>query len=159
MNERQFAERYGLVYRDLYRFALSMMGSAVEAEDVLGEAVLAAWEKRAQLRREEAFKSWLFQIAANACRRRLRQAQRTQPAEDATFERPEDGALDAAEALAVREAFAQLCEEDRLIVGLAVFGGYRSREIGALLTMNPSTVRSRRKRALERMAAFLGGVN
>ena len=66
-------------------------------------------------------------------------------------------ALDGADVLAVRGAFAALGESDRLVVGLSVFGGYNSREIGAMMQMNPSTVRSRRKRALEQMASILEG--
>lgn len=157
MNASQFAERYGLIYRELYRFALCLMGSAADAEDAVSEAVLAAWEKRHQLRRDEAFKPWLFQITANTCRRKLRRDGRMAPTAAEDLEPSEVVAPDQAEALAVRGAFARLGEDDRLIVGLSVFGGYSSREIGSFLQMNPNTVRSRRKRALERMAWWLEG--
>ncbi len=157
MDANEFAERYGRIYRDLYRFALCLMGSAADAEDAVGEAVLAAWEKRGQLRRDEAFKSWLFQITANTCRRKLKRDGRMVPAEPEAMEPPDRPQLDQADAAAVRQTFACLNEEDRLIVGLSVFGGYRSREIGSLLQMNPSTVRSRRKRALDQMGRRLEG--
>ena len=55
----------------------------------------------------------------------------------------------------VREAYLQLTEEERLIVGLSVFGGYNSKEIGESLTLNPATVRSKRSRALEKMRKSL----
>ncbi|MFR1168665.1 MAG: hypothetical protein ACLSDQ_14500 [Adlercreutzia equolifaciens] len=42
-------------------------------------------------------------------------------------------------------------------MSLSVFGGYTSREIGAIAKLNPATVRSRRMRALEKMERFLGG--
>ncbi|MEE0706838.1 MAG: sigma-70 family RNA polymerase sigma factor, partial [Adlercreutzia sp.] len=114
-------------------------------------------EKRGQLRRDEAFKSWLFQIAANTCRRKLKRDGCMVPAESEAMEPPDGPQLDQADAAAVRQAFALLGEEDRLIVGLSVFGGYRSHEIGSLLQMNPSTVRSRRKRALDQMGRRLEG--
>lgn len=158
MDANQFAAHYECLYRDLYRFAFCFMGSAADAEDILGESVLVAWEKRDQLRNEDSFKPWLFQITANACRRRLRRAARMRPTQPDQLDPGRSSAeLDDAESLAVREAFSSLGEEDRLIVALSVFGGYHSGEIGSMLEMNPSTVRSRRKRALDRMAAQMEG--
>lgn len=55
----------------------------------------------------------------------------------------------------VREAYQELAEEERLIVGLSVFGGYNSKEIGEILELNPATVRSKRSRALEKMRKSL----
>lgn len=154
MDASQFAALYESLYRDLYRFALYTMGSAADAEDAVGESVLAAWEKRGQLRDVGAFRSWLFQITANTCRRRLKRAARMQPAELSEWEPHEaSAALDTADGSALRELVGRLDGEDRLIVALSVFGGYRSAEIGSLLEMNANTVRSRRKRALDWMAA------
>ncbi|MCB5472959.1 hypothetical protein LIP76_18625 [Erysipelatoclostridium ramosum] len=42
-----------------------------------------------------------------------------------------------------------------MIVSFSVFGGYQSDEIGQMLDMNPVTVRSRKKRALEKMRVVL----
>ena len=56
----------------------------------------------------------------------------------------------------VRTAFARLDDEERLILSMNLFGGYTSREIGEALGMNDNTVRSRQKRALEKMAGYLG---
>ena len=160
MDASRFAELYEPLCRDLYRFALYTMGNPAEAEDAVGESVLAAWEKRDQLRDESAFRAWLFQITANTCRRRLKRSARAVPTEGGALEglaeadteaaaRP----LAAADAAAVRDLFGRLAAEDRVIVALSVFGGYRSGEIGELIDMNANTVRSRRKRALDWMAA------
>ena len=46
-------------------------------------------------------------------------------------------------------------EEEQMIVGLSVFGGYNSQEIGKALKMNPNTVRSKRSRALQKMECVL----
>ena len=55
----------------------------------------------------------------------------------------------------MRQAFFVLEEEEQLVIGLSVFGGYNSGEIGAMLKLNASTVRSKRKRALEKMECVL----
>ena len=55
----------------------------------------------------------------------------------------------------MRAAFARLGDEERLILSLNLFGGYTSKEIGRILDLNDNTVRSRQKRALEKMAEYL----
>ena len=44
-----------------------------------------------------------------------------------------------------------------MIVGLSVFGGYNSTEIGKILSLKPGTVRVKRSRALEKMQCVLDG--
>ena len=58
---------------------------------------------------------------------------------------------DMAHAIHVRDAFYSLEEEERYMVALQVFGGYKSREIAALLHKNHNTVRSQVSRALKKM--------
>ena len=43
----------------------------------------------------------------------------------------------------------------RQVIGLSVFSGYRSEEIGRMLGLKDSTVRSKRKRALRKMEILL----
>ena len=67
----------------------------------------------------------------------------------------EDSSADLAEALVVRQAFGMLQDEDRLVVSLMVFGGYRSAEVAKMLGSNENTVRSRKSRALKKLAELL----
>ena len=59
-------------------------------------------------------------------------------------------------AMDVRKAFFVLSEEEQILVGLSVFGGYCSQEIGEMMRLNPNTVRSKRSRALKKMECVLG---
>lgn len=166
MDARVFARHYGAVYLDLYRFALCMMGRSHDAEDAVSEAVLTGFRQRHQLRSDEAFKSWMFAILANVCRRKLKGARREEPLADPSSGREALVALDGAAIPGsagdlredVRLAFSAVSEEERLIVSLSVFGGYTSAEIGSALKLNANTVRSKRKRALGKMAAELKDV-
>lgn len=54
----------------LARFARAMTRSREEAEDLMGDTLLAALEHFEQLRHEEAFVSWLFSIASRLQQRR-----------------------------------------------------------------------------------------
>lgn len=149
-----FTELYKGVYKDLYRFALCTMRHPQDAEDAVSEAVLSAYENVHKLRSDSAFRSWIFTILANVCKKRLLEKARTQTEvlEEGSENEMEDATGLRAE---VRDAFFVLSEEERLIVSLSVFGGYNSTEIGTMLKMNSNTVRSRRSRALEKMSLIL----
>ena len=45
-----------------------------------------------------------------------------------------------------------------MIVGMHVFFGYKTREIAQMMAMNENTVRSREKRAIEKMGSKLKGL-
>ena len=140
---KKFSEMYETVYRDLYRYALCLMKNPQEAEDAVSEAVIAAYENIHKLKKEEAFKSWIFTILTNKCKKRLKKALK-------------ETAPDYDLAIDVKKAFFVLSEEEQILVGLSVFGGYCSQEIGEMMRLNPNTVRSKRSRALKKMECVLG---
>ncbi|HIW82990.1 MAG TPA: sigma-70 family RNA polymerase sigma factor [Candidatus Dorea gallistercoris] len=151
-----FARMYEAVYQDLYRFALCLLRDRHEAEDAVGESVLAAYENIRKLRDEKAFKNWIFTILANVCRKRLRKRGRELSLDQAdTFFNVPASQEDQGLAIDVKRAFFILSEEEQMIVALSVFGGYTSREIGKMLKVNENTVRSKRSRALEKMECVL----
>lgn len=156
---KKFAQMYETVYKDLYRFSLCRMKNVQDAEDAVSEAVLTGYEKIHQLKKEDAFKSWIFSILANVCRKKLSRSgerQRNEEAIDGLEKEPSGTDVDYGIALDVRKAFFILTPEEQEIVALSVFGGYNSKEIGYALKLNPNTVRSKRSRALEKMECILG---
>ena len=149
---KTFAQLYQTVYRDLYRFALCIMRHPQDAEDAVSEAVISAYQNVGKLRKQEAFKSWIFTILTNVCKKKLRSsAGQEKPLEEHEYAQHTDMGLP----LDVKKAFFILSEEERLIVALSVFGGYNSKEIGRMYSLNANTVRSKRKRALEKMGCLL----
>ena len=56
----------------LYRFALGYLKDESEAEDVVQEVFTIIWEKRASLKEELSFRSFLFTIAFNIIRKQFR---------------------------------------------------------------------------------------
>src|SRR5712671_2664846 len=71
-----FAELVGRHQRQLYRLALRMTGSEADAQEVLQEAFLNAYQKLPLFRGEAQFSSWLYRIAANSALMRLRRKRR-----------------------------------------------------------------------------------
>ena len=148
----QFLELYEPVYKDMYRLAYYYLGNAQDAEDVVGETVLKAYEKFASLRKKEAFKSWIFTILVNQCMTFLRKKTvkgTSELIEEPSFESSmEDKAV-------VEELLSVLSEEERQIVVLSVFGGYKGEEIAQILHIKHSTVRTKYRRALKKMERYL----
>lgn len=155
-DSERFAVMYEAIYRDLYRFAFCMMRNSHDAEDAVSEAVMNAYEHMEALREEEAFKSWMFTILANVCRKKWKKDKKEKEKEVLSFfVREEDLNQDIEQAVDIRNAFDALSEEEKMIVGFSVFGGYQSGEIGKALSRKPATVRSIRSRALEKMGRIL----
>lgn len=151
-----FAQMYEKVYIDLYRFALCLMKNKQDAEDAVGEAVLKAYENIGTLKNEKAFKSWIFTITANTCKGRLKEAaKRRNESIDESLVNVLAEEIDYGMSVDVRRAFLVLTEEERTIIGLSVFGGYNSKEVGKVLGLKANTVRSKKTRALEKMEEVL----
>src|SRR5438105_13447944 len=71
-----FAELVSRHQRQLFRLALRMTGSEADAQEVLQEAFLNAYQKLPLFRGEAQFSSWLYRIAANSALMRLRRKRR-----------------------------------------------------------------------------------
>lgn len=141
-------ELYETVYRDLYRLAYSYLGNAQDAEDAVGDTALKAYEHFSSLRQAEAFRAWIFRILVNQCKSCLRQR-----GKKGTVELKEEPAYEPElwDRTRVLEILRDLDWEERQIVALAVFGGFRGEEIARILRRNHSTVRSRYRRALKKL--------
>ena len=67
---------YNTLFREysgrLYRFAIGYLKSEAEAEELVQEVFTIIWEKRANLKEELSFKSFLFTIAFNIIRKHFR---------------------------------------------------------------------------------------
>lgn len=147
-----FSKLYETVYKDLYKFALYTLKNTYDAEDIVSETVIAAWQEIPRLRREEAFHSWIFRILTNKCKKRLKQYR------EKTVQIQEEHLCeewDVCQELDVRKAFFQLSDEERLILSMNLFGGYSSKEIGKELKMKDNTVRTKQRRALKKMEVCL----
>lgn len=155
-----FGELYQMIYKKLYAFALYTLGRETDAEDAVGEAVTDAFASIGQLKREESFAGWMYRIVANKCKQRMREYYRqndelTEELEESGSP-PEDCWTDTREEyMEVRRAFFGLPPEERKIIGLHVFFGYRTREIAELMDMNENTVRSKESRALKKLEAHM----
>ncbi len=147
-----FAKLYEKYYGDLYRFALAFMKGSSAAEDSVSSAVLKAYENLPKLRKDDSFKSWIFQITANECRHAMKQT--SQYLADSTWEEPA-ATEEGFETPEIEELLYRLSEDERLVVTLSVFGGYNSREISTLVNKREGTIRSLKSRAFTKLRSYL----
>jgi RNA polymerase sigma-70 factor (ECF subfamily) len=138
-----------------YRF----LGSEEEAKDVAQEAFLKAYRALGGFKREARFSSWLYQIATNLCRDRLRrrrsrgtvsleEMEETGGAIVETRPGAHDRLLQEDLARAVRRAIHALGEEQREVVILKEYEGLTFLEIAQALDVPVSTVKTRLYRGL-----------
>ena len=148
----RFMEQYQAVYKDMYRLAYYYMGNAEDAEDAVQETALSAYEHFHQLKNKEAFRPWIFKILVNRCKKSLKRRNLWGIRKEEPEPSYEPSLTSQAELL---ELLGRLEEEERLIVTLIVFGGYKGEEIARLLNKNHSTVRSKNRRALKKLKSDL----
>ncbi len=142
----------------ILRYSDRMLGSRAEAEEVAQEVFLKLIERVDQYDGRAPVASWLFAIAANACRDRLRRASRrtsvslTAVAEAAAPDPPPDRRLVEDERRArVRRALALLSEEQREALILARYHELPYSEIARALSISEGAVKTRIFRAMERL--------
>lgn len=153
-NADAFASLYQEVYEDLYRFAVYTLKDPVDAQDAVSETVADAFASVRNIRKEEAFKGWIFKILSVKCKRKLKEyANRTvELSKEMSEQLTRPGmAGNEAEYLQIRMLYQELAPEERMIIAMHVFAGYTSREIAKQLHMNENTVRSKESRALKKM--------
>jgi RNA polymerase sigma-70 factor (ECF subfamily) len=146
----------------IYRF----IGSEDDARDLCQEAFLKAYRSLGSFKQEARFSSWLYQIALNLCRDRLRRRRgRTMVSLDeleeggAAMTMPGPTALDLLQerdvSRLVAGAIASLADEQREVIILKEYQGLTFLEIAQVLDMPISTVKTRLYRGLDQLRSRL----
>ena len=158
-SSKAFADVYSFYATDLYRFALWYTGNSADASDCVQEAVLLCFRNIANLRNPASFKSWMFRILSNVCKRRLiDSADRLQyiPVHEVGESKQTAAEVDVELSVEMSDALSQLNDEERQIVLLSVIGRCKSGEIAKMLDMTAGSVRSKLSRSLAKLREILG---
>ena len=118
-----------------YGAALSKVGNAADAEDLVQEAFYRAFRELGRLKDPRRFGPWLLQIVRNAARDLHRRSGRSRPLVDEAGLLAEEGAAPDGAALA---AWRTLPDDQRLVCWLKVMDGLPFRDIAALLGCSKS---------------------
>ena len=139
----------------VYRLALCRMQSVQDAEDVYQEVFLRLLNQDAAAWDEEHLKAWLLRCTVNRChdlhRFRLRRPVL------ALADLPEMEAETDSGAAELWDAVARLPEKLRIPIHLYYAEGYSTEEIAGLLDVPAATVRTRLRRARNKLHDLLEG--
>jgi len=119
------------------------------AQDIVQEAFMRAWQKLDQLTEPDRFKQWLRRIVMNQAMMYVRKRKANVSFEDlessriAYSEKPETDTTDQENIDSVYEAMQNLGVRHRLLMTLFYVDGLSQRDIGNLLEISESTVKSR----------------
>ncbi|MFW6084849.1 MAG: RNA polymerase sigma factor [Gemmatimonadota bacterium] len=160
-SEAAFAELVERYNDLLCRHAQRMLGRMDDAEDVVQTAWIKAYRRLEQCRDPERFGSWVFRIAANACKDELKSRRSEVVPMDAVGELRSggDGAADRAlrgeQRRAITAALERLPPDQREAFLLKHAEGWSYEEMSERLDVGVSALKMRVHRAREELQKLL----
>ncbi len=147
----EFEKQLEGVYPALERYVKYRLNGTADAEDLLQEICLVAWQKQAQLQNKEAFKPWLLSIARNRCYDYFRRKGRDReiPLEELPEHYLTDG-LYRKGTSPIEETLDLLTEREQRILRLFYWQNLSLAEIAGKLNIPLGTVKSRLNSARNR---------
>ena len=163
-DDSAFSELVKKYQKPVHALVWRKIGDFHIAEEITQDTFLKAYQRLATLKKPQRFTSWLYVIAANNCRMWLRKNRlRTQPLEatnsaeleKATYsgyiiEENERTTVETKREV-VKKLLAKLQESDRTVITLHYFGEMSAAEIGTFLGVSVNTIKSRLRRAQQRL--------
>lgn len=159
---RRFYDRYASL---AFTFAIRLLGSRSDAEDLLQEVFLQVWRQAPTYSPERGSpEAWLITMTRSRAIDKLRSLRRRDirplspddllPLEGERQIEPPTHASEAK--LTLQGVLAKLPEAQRTVLELAYFDGLTQSEIAARLREPLGTVKTRIRAGLERLRVFLG---
>lgn len=151
--KQEYIENLIAEYGDMvYRLAISRVKNKEEAEDVFQEMFLKVYEKMPEFVSKENEKYWLIRVTINISKNVLTTAwhRKVGPLEEEiTFKEPE-----------IAEVYFEVLKlplRYRTIIQLFYYEDLTIEEISGIMKINPNTVKTRLKRAREKLKTRLEG--
>lgn len=148
---------YKLYYKAMYNTCLRIVNNSLEAEDIMQESFLKAFEKIDSYKGEVSFGAWIKRIVINHSLDELRKRKLDlESIEDSVYELKEEESYEEheeikAKAEEIREQISKLPDGYRIVLSLYLIEGYDHDEISEILDINSSTSRSQCARAKKKL--------
>jgi RNA polymerase sigma-70 factor (ECF subfamily) len=155
---------YKLYYKAMYNTSLRIVGDTMEAEDIMQESFLSAFEKIDTYSGTVSFGAWLKKIVINRSLDTLNRRKaifediethigiRDESTEDLAQKEEIDVRVEE-----VKDAIEKLPDGYRVILSLYLLEGYDHDEIAEILSISSSTSRSQLSRAKQKLISELNG--
>ena len=142
----------------VFRLALRFMKNKQAAEDVVQEAFIKAYERIASFEARASFKSWLFQIAVNTAKNRLRERRDATDLEDvhlSTAAVAESDLVHGSVAEVLQALVDNLPPRQRTALMLRVYEDLSFREIAEIMQCPYDTAKANYRHALMKLKVEL----
>ena len=153
-------EIYKLYYKAMFNTCLRIVNDTAEAEDIMQESFLDAFQRLGSYMGDGSFGSWLKRIVINHSLDYLRKARETVPLEEEICNIPDHQDEISEEDLQfrvkeIKRAISQLSEDYRVILSLFLLEGYDHEEIAQILQISNQLSRTRFSRARQKLLGLL----
>jgi RNA polymerase sigma factor (sigma-70 family) len=153
---------YKLYYKAMYNTSLRIVSDTMEAEDIMQEAFLSAFEKIDTYSGIVSFGAWLKKIVINRSLDSLNRRKAIFEDIDTHVGIKDSSSDDLAQkeeidvrVEEVKQAIEKLPDGYRIILSLYLLEGYDHDEIGEILSITSSTSRSQLSRAKQKLLSVL----
>jgi RNA polymerase sigma-70 factor (ECF subfamily) len=156
---------YKLYYKAMYNTALRILNDTAEAEDVMQEAFLDAFNKISSFRGESSFGAWLKRIVINRSLDVLKQQKDFMSLDEAgeeiadNFENENYLEILSYKVDLIRRAIHMLPDNYRIILSLYLLEGYDHEEISQILEVSNNVSRTRFSRAKAKLIELIRDEN
>ncbi len=157
-NRKAQFDIYQLYANAMFNVSLRIVNNEAEAEDVLQEAFLDAFNRIADFRQETTFGLWLKQIVINRSINYLRKRKMEMVSVDnvdIADEQPLDFEDNQLKVDAIKSAVQELPDGYRVVLSLYLFEGYDHEEIAHILKITENTSRTQYMRAKKKLNSLL----
>jgi RNA polymerase sigma factor (sigma-70 family) len=156
---------YKLYYKAMYNSSLRIVNDPMEAEDIMQESFLSAFESIGTYSGTVSFGAWLKKIVQNRSLDFLRKKRKMIFEDIESFRMIEDTSDDSlnmsaeieSRAHKIVEVIKRLPEKCREILSLYLFEGYDHEEICEIMSISSSTSRSQLSRAKQKLIREIEG--
>ena len=151
---------YKLYFRSMYNTCLRILRDEAEAEDVMQEAFLSAFEKIGSYEGKVSFGSWLKRIVINRSldvlrKKKMDLVELSEHNGSVVIEDQKNEELENYKVEKVKKAMKSLPDGYRLVISLYLFEGYDHDEIANILGITSSTSRSQYTRAKQKLVQLM----
>ena len=140
---------YKLYVQAMYNTCIRMVSNQCDAEDIIQESFVKAFNSLDSFRGESSFGSWLKRIVINQSvtflRKRKQDAIELEHLQIASEE--DEETFPEIELTVIHESIKSLPEKARVVLNLYLLEGYRHKEIAEILEITESTSKSQYLRA------------
>jgi RNA polymerase sigma-70 factor, ECF subfamily len=138
-------------YKNIYRYAFHCVGNHQDADDICQETFLRAFDRLGQLKNGDSFRRWLFTIAANISRKRIKKinSQRNfvSLSADSLNQSPENNEVQPFENLTkkekaaiVQEQLQEMSQRLRMVTVLVLMENLEQKEAAKILNRSEPSI-------------------